>query len=299
LVETVYSCISPGTELRCLAGRQINSPLTPYIPGYSLSGRVLATGAGVTLPPGTPVYCNGTIQANCATMWGGHTGLALQRASGVYPLPAGVDLLDASMIHLIGIAYHGLCLSRPLPHEVVAVVGLGPIGLLSARLHALSGARVIAADLATERVALAQQSGIEAFVPQGSLKEAFAQVLPGGADVVVDATGAPALLPQTLELAKDKPFDDSLTAGARFLIQGSYADEIVAPYHTVFMKEISLWTPRDTQPRDVRAAIDLLARRKLAVHDLLTVFTPAQAPDVYAELQQGKGGLMTAAFDWK
>lgn len=33
LIETAFSCVSPGTELRCLAGRQVDRPPFPFIPG--------------------------------------------------------------------------------------------------------------------------------------------------------------------------------------------------------------------------------------------------------------------------
>jgi len=45
LIETVYSCISPGTEIRCLDGKQDGAEF-PFIPGYSLSGHIAAVGRG-------------------------------------------------------------------------------------------------------------------------------------------------------------------------------------------------------------------------------------------------------------
>jgi NADPH:quinone reductase-like Zn-dependent oxidoreductase len=52
LIKTVFSTISPGTELRCLAGKQPNAAPWPVIPGYSLSGHIVACGEGVELPLG-------------------------------------------------------------------------------------------------------------------------------------------------------------------------------------------------------------------------------------------------------
>src|SRR5205814_3907291 len=43
----------------------------------------------------------------------------------------------------------------------VAVFGLGPIGQMSARIAAHRGARVIAVDLVSERLAMAERHGIE------------------------------------------------------------------------------------------------------------------------------------------
>ncbi len=300
LIETSYSCVSPGTELRCLAGKQDGSPSWPYIAGYSMTGTVKARGEGADLPEGTPVFCAGTAKAGIRRQWGGHVSLAVQPRDNVFPLPEGADLLEASIAKLAAIAYHGARLSRPLPHEKVAVAGLGPIGQLSARIHAASGARTVCADLSPERVEAARKAGLEAVVPEKGLAAAFRDVFPGGADIVVDATGFPAVLPEAIALAKEIPWDDSLTPGARFLVQGSYPDGFSIPYHAAFFKEIVFYLPRADQPRDARAVLDLMARGKLAARDLISeVRPPEEAQKVYTALRQPKGSLLTVAFQWK
>ena len=40
LVQALYTCISPGTELRCLAGQQRGTTF-PFIPGYAMVGKVI------------------------------------------------------------------------------------------------------------------------------------------------------------------------------------------------------------------------------------------------------------------
>jgi len=298
LLEAIYTLISPGTELRCRAGKQ-EGAVFPFIPGYSFVGRVLARGEGATTPEGALVYCNGTSAASINLSWGGHVSHAVRTERDLYPLPDGVDPLHASAAHLAAIAYRGVRLSRPKPHETVAVIGLGAIGALAARLHMRSGARVIAADLSPMRVELARRAGVEAFVPQGTLAEAFAQVLPGGADIVIDATGAPAVLPQAIEIAKQKPWDDSADPGARVVIQGSYVDAFSVPYQPAFRRELSFHVPRDAQPRDVRAVLDFMARGALDVSDVISdVRPPSAAAETYAALAEPNAGLLTVAFQW-
>ncbi|PWH15590.1 MAG: hypothetical protein DDG60_05575 [Anaerolineae bacterium] len=299
LIESIYTLISPGTELRCRAGQQ-EGVVFPFIPGYSMVGRVVGRGAGVSLPEGTLVFCGGTSKASLNLAWGGHVAHAIQPAGNVYPLPEGMNPLHAPAAKLAAIAYRGVRLSNPRPHETVAVIGLGAIGLLAAQLHALSGARVVAADLSPYRVANAQKAGLEAFVPQGNLGEAFRAYFPNGADVVVDATGAPAVLAQAVEVARDKPWDDSPELGARVVIQGSYAGAFSLPYQAVFMKELSFYVPRDVQPRDIRAMLDVMARGKLNVETLISaVRAPETAPETYAALAEPGAELITAAFHWQ
>lgn len=146
LLEALYTLISPGTELRCRAGKQEGAAF-PFIPGYAFTGRVIACGAGTTLQEGAIVYCGGTTKANVNRSWGGHVSHAIQRECDVYLVPEGLAPLWSAAAHVVGIAYRGVRLSGAKAHETVAVVGLGMIGALSARLHALTGARVNAADL--------------------------------------------------------------------------------------------------------------------------------------------------------
>ncbi|GCE11301.1 zinc-dependent alcohol dehydrogenase [Tengunoibacter tsumagoiensis] len=300
LVEIQYSCISPGTELRCLSGKQNGLDDWPFIPGYAASGLISTVGPETSLAVGTPVFCGGTEQVSGAARgWGGHVSHAILEESNVYPLPFNLSLLDSSLAKQAAIAYHGLRLSRPQPSETVAVVGLGLIGQLSARLHAMTGARVVCTDLSASRVELARSAGLEAYQLQGSLFETLHQVLPQGADIVVDATGHPAVLPQAIALASDLPWDDTLTPAPRYLIQGSYDNTFSIPYVQAFYKELSFLLPRDQQPRDIRIIIELLAREKLHVRDLISaVRDPEQAATTYSELKTPDSSLLTAAFHW-
>lgn len=299
LVQARYTCISPGTELRCLAGQQPGAAPWPFVPGYSMVGTVIARGPDTSLQEGATVFCSGTARVNYGRTWGGHISHAVRREDAVYPLPEGVDPLEAALAKLAAIAYHGVRLSRPLPHERVAVVGLGPIGQLSARLHHAAGARVVASDLSVERVAIARSAGIEAIAVESSLADAYASVFPDGADIVVDATGAPGVLTQAMAVARDKPWDDTPVPGARVLIQGSYPDEFPISYRAAFSKELTLLVPRDQQPTDLRAAIDLMQRGQLRVRDLISdVRAPEAAPETYAELRREKGRTLTVVFQW-
>jgi 2-desacetyl-2-hydroxyethyl bacteriochlorophyllide A dehydrogenase len=299
IVEAIYTAISPGTEMRCLAGRQIGVTF-PYIPGYSMVGRIGARGPGVTIPEGTIVFCQGTEKADRVLAWGGHLAHALRSAASVFPLAAGVDPLNTALAKLAAIAYRGVRVAKTQPHEEVAVVGLGPIGQLSARLHRLAGARVVAADLDAARVAVAKSAGIEAMVPSEGLARAFAQRQPNGADVVVDSTGAPPVLQQSVRLVKSKPWDNSLTEPARLVIQGSYAENVIFDYHQASYRELSVLFPRDNQSRDIEAVLRFIAGGQLSTRDLISeVCKPQEAHRIYTELRAAKPGLVTAVFDWQ
>lgn len=299
LIETIYSSISPGTELRCLTGKPPASGF-PFVPGYSLVGRVVARGAEVALGEGTLVFCRGTQKCDRPILWGAHTRHALCRASEVFPVPANVDPLDAVFAKLAAIAYRGVRLAATQPHHQVAVIGLGPIGQFAARLHALTGARTVAADVDPFRVSVAQKAGVEAITAGKSLIETFRTMQPEGADIVVDATGASSVLQQAMLLAKSKPWDNTLTEPTKLVVQGSYPGDITFDYRETFRRELIILFPRDQQSHDIETTLRLIAARKLQARDLASrIVCPTDAQSIYSALRASMAGLLTAVFQWK
>ena len=180
IVQAEYTCISPGTEGRLLAGTIVEATLFPYIAGYSLAGKIIAVGADCRFQVGQRVWCTGTSKADVNITWGGHIAHALAPEPDLILLPDNVSTLEASIGRLAAIAFHGSRLSKPQPHEKVAIVGLGPIGMLSALCHAASGAEIIVTDRLPERVKLAESLGLRGFVAGDSLVEDFRRFLPNG-----------------------------------------------------------------------------------------------------------------------
>ena len=301
LIETDRTCISPGAELSSLAGRQPDAPPWPFIPGFMLVGHIVACGPHTPFKEETAVICSGTSKADVNRYRGGHISHAVRNACDVVALPEGMNLLHSSVAKLAAITHHGLRLGSPQPGENVAVIGLGVIGQLSARLHAMAGARVVAADLSPHRVAQARAMGVEAVVAGSSLSAAFKEAFPDGADIVVDATGSPTVLREALEIAEEAPWDDSPNPSRpRLIVQGSYPGDFALPYPAAFTKELALHVPRAMQPRDLRTALDLIHTGKLQVADLIsTVRSPEEAPQAYAELSEPNTRAMTFAFRWK
>jgi threonine dehydrogenase-like Zn-dependent dehydrogenase len=202
---------------------------------------------------------------------------------------------------LAAIAHHGVRFSRPCPERKIAVVGLGPIGMFSARIHAALGAEVVGGDLSESRVAQLESSGVRGVNTSGGMVAAFASVWPEGADVVIDATGVPAVALEAVELARDKPWDDDPSKeGARYLFQGSYPADVPVPYRPAFMKELSFYLPRNTQRCDMEAVLSLMAQGGLQVRDVISdVRPPEAAAETFKELRERTPGLMTVAFKWE
>lgn len=303
--QAIYTSISPGTELRVM---RIHPEGKPLLPGYNHIGRVLKCGPGVSLAEGTLIYASGTkVAPGLAINWGGHISHALLPAATAIPLPevfaSEQGLRDACMIKFAAIPYRGLNHSKPMAGERVAVVGLGVIGQLSARLHALMGCQVVATDLVASRVAVANAAkvpGLSAVVAGATLKETFATQFGGtGADVVVDCTGDPEVLRRAIGIIRDQPWDDTPVREPRYIVQCSYPGDFTIPYGPAFQRNVSFYLPRDCTTMDRRACVELIGSGRLNVAGLLTVRPPEEAAATYAELREPtKTSLVTVAFKW-
>lgn len=163
LVEVRASLVSPGTELggwRQLAGRRNDSAEAgqPRPFGYSNAGIVHAVGEGVSeFRIGDRVACIGNGYAL-------HTDWAVVPHHLCVSLPDAVTFAQGSYAMLAATAMHALRRGRPEFGETVAVVGLGILGQLTARLHQLAGNYVVGWDVIDRRIEIAQQWGIDAAV---------------------------------------------------------------------------------------------------------------------------------------
>jgi len=303
VLETVMSCISPGTELRCLSGEQdgLGRHSFPFIPGYAIVGRVLKADAAGINPTGSLVFSAGNRNAAVRCAWGGHVSHAVVPAASAYAIPKTISLTNACLLKLAAISHRGLRLSDYRAGEQVIVVGLGPIGQLAARLFKAAGAEVLSTDLSVERVALAQAAGLKA-VPLGANGDvsALRALMPSGAEIVVDATGYGAAIRTSAGLVVDKPWDESNSAPGRLIIQGSYGGDLAFPQSVAFSKELRVIWPRDSQLSDMENVGRQMESGALNAEDLVSHVHPvSSAAEVYAELRSAKKSLLTAVFDWR
>ncbi len=301
LVANRFSCVSPGTEMRTLNGTQPGQADWPFIPGYAVAGEVMTVGEGVEMRPGARVRCGGTMEANVGRTWGGHVSYLLVREDDVQVVPDDVKMEDAAMAKLAAIAYRGVQLAQPLPHQTVMIIGLGPIGQMSTRLFAMTGARVIAVDLAANRAEIAGKAGVETLVPETpqKLTQTVRQYLPQGADVVVDATGSPAVLKLSPLFLRGLDWTDRPGPSPRFIVQGSYPDEVTIDYRHFFTSEVPVFFPRDARPSDYAHVLEFLSRGTLDLTGIVSETAPPEkAPELYARFNNRDPDLMTALFAW-
>lgn len=134
--------------------------------GYSNSGYVIKTAKGVPeLKPGDRVACIGMGYAL-------HTDYAVIPHNLCVPLPDNVSFEQGSYATLFATAMQTLRHGEPEFGEYVCVIGLGLVGLLTARLYQLAGNYVIGWDVNPTRVAFANRWGVKSIVGDESALEA-------------------------------------------------------------------------------------------------------------------------------
>ena len=215
--------------------------------GYSGAGLVESVHPTVTdLPPGTPVAYGGEGT--------GHGELIVTGRNLVAVLPEGVAFRDASFSTLGSIAMNAVRIASLGLGDVVAVIGLGLVGQLTAQLARLQGARVIVLDLVPERVTLAQSLGAEhGLVSSETVADEVLALTAGrGVDCAFVCAAAKSSAPSqlALNLTRDR---------GRIVVVG--AVDLHFPWLEMYLKEIQLFMsraygPGSYDPRYEREAID-------------------------------------------
>jgi threonine dehydrogenase-like Zn-dependent dehydrogenase len=165
-----------------------------------------------------------TTGASDGLLGGWSEAIELKPGVRVVPLPDGLDPLDF-MGGGCGLptGFHAVERARPALGDSVVVQGSGPVGLNAAIFAQLAGAsRVFVVGAPEARLSAARRLGAEdvcdlAAVPDPADRVRWVQERTGGrgADVVIEASGNPAALPEGLEMLRD--------AGT-YVVVGQYTD---------------------------------------------------------------------------
>lgn len=303
LIESLYSVVSAGTELACLAGREAWFSL-PRVPGYATVGRVAALGGAVT----------GLREGEVVLHYGGHQSYNRRKQGDfLLPVPEGIDGAVAAMTRLATVAFTSIRVSDIEAGDFVAVAGLGAVGNLAAQLAQIQGGRVIGVDVSAGRIALARKCGIEQTV-NAAQEDAAARIeeLTGGEGVaaVIDATGNPRAIAGEMEWV-GKRGELILLGTPRGEAQGDLTALLQGvhlwPHGCVTLKGAHEWrypvlhdpNVKHSLERNSRVAWWLQQTGRLRMRELITHHvSPDDAPAVYAGLRTRKDEYVGVVFDW-
>ena len=188
--------------------------------------------------------------------------VAVPRRSLV-PLPDGIDLERAVLVEPLA-----CCVGALAPHgdtRSVAVLGCGPLGLLTAYLAARSGAAVTAVDPLSERRGIAERLGAASTADE---------LEPGDFDLVVDAAGFEATWRAALA---------GVRSGGTIVMLGLGNAEATFPMAQLVRRAIILRGQFAYTRAEFARALTILAEGDLAL-DWLSTAPLAEGADAFANL---------------
>ena len=283
----------------------------PFVIGHEFSARVAALGPGVDGPPvGTRVAVEPAISCQrCEMCLTGHPNLcenilfcstpptegALREymahpAALCFPLPDEIDDDEGAVLEPLGIALHAVALAKLRPGDTIAILGSGPIGLLTLQVARMSGARAAyVTDLVPERLAMAQTLGATATLraDQGDPVAWIMEQTNGrGVDVAFETAWADETVTQAAEVAR---------RGGKLIMAGIPRDDrALFPAHAVRRKGLTIKYVRRMKHTYERA-IALVRDGQIDVKRLVTHrFSLEQAAEAYQLVASYQDGVIKA-----
>jgi L-iditol 2-dehydrogenase len=124
---------------------------------------------------------------------------------GVIRIPDSVSYEQASHIEPVNTVWKGIETLAVQKGETVLVIGLGPIGLMLAKLAQRAGANVITSDLFPQRLTIGERYGLTQSIDasQCDIVQAVRERTEGrGADAVILAVGGSSLIRPAIDAAR-------------------------------------------------------------------------------------------------
>ncbi|MGO1961452.1 MAG: alcohol dehydrogenase AdhP [Yaniella sp.] len=209
--QALVKLISTGvchTDLHALEGDWPVKPSPPFIPGHEGVGEVVELGedavnfqvgdiagnAWLWSACGNCEYCRRGWETLCHDQING--GYSVDGSFGEYMLidtryapkiPEGSDLYEVGPVLCAGVTvYKGLKMSEAKPGDWVVISGIGGLGHLAVQYGVAMGLRVIAVDIADDKLELAKKHGAEIVINAADTDPAAAvQEQVGGAHAVL------------------------------------------------------------------------------------------------------------------
>jgi D-arabinitol dehydrogenase (NADP+) len=214
LLIRVANCGVCGTDVHIFRGEYIGN--YPIVPGHEFAGTIEAVGPDVTshkvgdrvavepnLSCGRCEACLNNRQNFClnwqavgVTLSGGMAEFVIAPEVAAFNIGT-LDFEIAAFVEPLSCVLHGINKLNLEPGSRVAVLGAGPIGMQLIRtLRALGAGQITVADRNRDRLAFAEKDGFYKVV--GDVEELRSDHY----DIVVEATGVPALVPVALKAAR-------------------------------------------------------------------------------------------------
>jgi L-iditol 2-dehydrogenase len=186
-----------------------------------------------------------------------------------FQLPHHVSLEEGALLEPLAVAVHCCRLAEVKPGSSLVVFGAGPIGLLACAVgRAFGVSSITCVDIVESRLEFArgyaasrtytmQQDELD--LSQESIQSRLG--LPGGPDVVIEATGAASCISCGVQ---------ALRRGGTFVQAGLGKPRVDFPLGQICDKEISFKGSFRYGPGDYALALELLQSGKVSMKELIT-----------------------------
>jgi propanol-preferring alcohol dehydrogenase len=300
ILVKVKACGVCHTDLHAASGDWPVKPVPPFIPGHEVAGVVAALGPDVTdFKLGDAVgvawlhdacmrceYCETGWETLCEhqhntgySVNGGFAEYVVASAAFAARLPAGVDFAAIAPILCAGVTtYKGLKETEARPGEWVVISGIGGLGQVAVQYAKAMGLKVVALDIAEDKLKLARAAGADYAVNALSADavESVLRETGGGAHGVLVTAVSTAAFAQALKMVRRK--------GTVSLV-GLPPGEFPTPIFDVVLKRITVRGSIVGTRRDLDEAIAFAVEGKVR-----SEITRAPLADINAIFDRMKSG---------
>lgn len=314
LLVRVRAALTCGTDVKVFRrGYHARMIRPPALFGHELAGDIVETGSAVTAfrkgqrivaansaPCDECFYCMRGQQNLCEDLLFNNGAYAeyiriperiVQK--NTLEIPEHVSYQDAALVEPLACVMRGLEETRIRPGDTIAIIGLGPIGMMFVRMAKMVyKARVIAIGRRQSQLDRAIGMGADEVVLNEDGADVITPVksLTGGrgADVVIEAVG----LPEVWQLAVQL-----LRRGGVVNFFGGCAEGTTVPIDTdrLHYSELTLLASFHHTPALVRKALDAVSRGYVTAKDFVNRVEPlGNLLDVMQHLMSHNGHMKTA-----
>ncbi len=294
----VRACGVCHTDLHLAAG-EWRLPKLPLILGHEAVGVVEAVGDGATqFRPGdragvpwiystcgTCEFCASDREALCPNVVvtgfmvdGGYAQYLKAPATHAVAVPKGLEFVSAAPLYCAGLTpYRALKAAGLALGQTVAVWGVGGLGHYAVQIAHAAGARVVAVDIAAEKLALARELGAEITVDASKPKALEAIRDLGGAHIVVN------LAPNA---ATVRDAFSALRRGGTLVLVGLPPGDFSLPILGSVAKGIRILTSAVGTRQDLRELLSLAEAGK--IRSVVETCRLEELNDVFERLQRSQ-----------
>jgi L-iditol 2-dehydrogenase len=314
LLVRVRAALTCGTDVKVFRrGYHAKMIRPPALFGHELAGDVVEVGAGVTkfqtgervvaansAPCGACFYCQRGQENLCEDLLFNNGAYAEYIRipariveKNTYRIPDQVSYQDAALVEPLACVMRGLEETGVKPGDTLAVIGLGPIGMMFVRMaKAVYKARVIAIGRRPSQLDRAAKMGADELILNDDGADVISPVKKltsgRGADVVIEAVGLPEVWQLALKL---------LRRGGVINFFGGCPEGTEVPVNTsqLHYSELTLKASFHHTPALIQKALSAVSNGYVTAKDFVNRVEPlTNLLDVMQHLMSHNGHMKTA-----